>query len=177
MVLKIDQSEALQWTSLSSASFASAVEAEIGNPVGGDLRYNSTKITPWRRWVQFLDLAVELPGGLGFHPCITGRLCRELSLSGLPRDVEIPALEVLSLVAQRMPYIDGGALRGRVASQIGMTLDRRRISRVLSMALRDLQEEGVLELRVRGDASGLIELAADDRPALSVLNIVLRGDV
>lgn len=175
MTLKIDQAQAMDWTSRAVDDFASAIEKDIGNPVGGDLRYNGTKVTAWRRWVQFLDLAVELPGGLGFQPCVTGRVARELARSDLARDVEIPATEVLSVLARRMPYLDGGALQAKVASQVGVTIDRRRVSRLLSIALRDLQDEGVLELRVRGDASGLIELAADDRPAKGVLNIVLKG--
>jgi hypothetical protein len=175
MFLKIDQLQSLDWTSKSTESFASAIEADIGNSVGGELRYNQTKITAWRRWTQFLDLALEMPGNLGFQPCITGRVARELSRSGLARAVELPAREVLSKLAARMPYIDGGALQTKVAGQMGVTRDDRRVSRLLSMALRDLEDEGMLELRVRGDASGLIELAADDRPAVSVLHIVLTG--
>ena len=177
MSLKIDQDQSLEWTSRNADSFANAIEADVGNPVGGDLRYNGTKITAWRRWIQFLDLAVDLPGGLGFYPCIAGRVLRELSRSDLARNVELPVNEVLAALAHRMPYIDGGILQATVARQIGVTLDRSRVSRLLSMALRDLADEGILKLHARGDASGFVELAADERPAATVLGITLQGAV
>lgn len=175
MILKVDQMQSLEWTGQGPDRTASMIEADIGNPAGGDLRYNRTKITAWRRWTQFLDLAIELPGGFGFYPCMTGRVRRELARSALARDVELPAGEVLAELARRMPYLDGGSLQAPVVARMGFTPDRRDVSRLLSMALRDLADDELIELRVRGDASGIVRLAADDRPQTSVQHIVLKG--
>lgn len=174
MTLKIEQRQSMQWCSGSADAFAAEIEGDIGNPVGGTLRYNPTKITPWRRWIQFLDLAVELPGNLGLQPCVTGRLTRELTRSSLPRDTEIPVQDFLAATARLMPYLDGGALHAAVAGRMNVTTDRRKVSRLLSMALRDLAEADLIELRVRGDSASTVELASDDRPAVTVLGVVLK---
>ncbi|MCY1646666.1 hypothetical protein OVA11_06125 [Caulobacter sp. SL161] len=177
MVMKVDQMGSLEWTGRGNDAVANMIEADIGNPVGGDLRYNRTKITAWRRWAQFLDVAVELPGNLGLYPCFTGRVRRELARSSLPRDVELPVGDVLAELARRMPYVDGGVLQPAIASRMGVKTDRMRVSMLLSMALRDLTEDDAIELRVRGDASGVVRLTADDRKELSVQSVVLNGGV
>lgn len=175
MLLEIDKRQSLHWTAQTAATFANAAENDIGNPSGGDLRINGTKVPPWRRWVQVMDLAVNLPGDLGFYPTLTGRLTREIERMDLPRDIEIPIADFLTAAARAMPYIDGGALQEVVLKKTGQKPDRRRISRLLSMGLRDLADAGRIELVIRGDAANTFELAADDRSAASVLGIVLKG--
>lgn len=172
-VVKTDQRQSLQWCAGSADTIAADIEHDIGNPVGGTLRYNPTKINAWRRWIQFLDLAIELPGNLGLQPSITGRLMRELARSELPRETEIPVQDFLATIARAMPYVDGGALHAAVAARMGTTVERRKVSRLMSMALRDLADDGHIELRVRGDSANTVELAIDDRPALTVLAVVL----
>ncbi|WP_304051303.1 hypothetical protein, partial [Jatrophihabitans endophyticus] len=73
----------------------------------------------------------------------------------------------------RMPYVDGGSLHRRALSRRGAAPPRR-VSRLLSVALRDLHDEGVLQLRVTGDATGLTELAPDVHPIRTVQTIVLK---
>lgn len=175
MSMEIDRRQSLQWCSESADGFAAAVEKSIGNPVGGELRFNRTKVPPWRRWLQFLNLAIELPGSLGFYPCVSGRLARVLALSNLARDAEIPIADFMNAVAAAMPYLDGGALQNVVSSKSGANLERRKVSRLLSMALRDLEDDGVIDLVMRGDAANTFELAADDRPAKTVLAVVVKG--
>lgn len=175
MLLEIDKRQSLLWTAQTAAAFANAAENDIGNPAGGELRINGTKVPPWRRWIQVMDLAVNLPGDLGFHPTLTGRLIREIDRMDLPRDIEIPFADFLAAAARAMPYIDGGALQDVVLKKTGQKPDRRRISRLLSMGLRDLADAGRIDLVIRGDAANTFELAADDRSAASVLGIVLKG--
>lgn len=175
MLLEIDKRQSLHWTAQSASAFATAAENDIGNPAGGELRINGTKVTPWRRWIQLMDLAVDLPGDLGFHPTLTGRLSREIERMALLRDVEIPLSEFLAAVAKAMPYVDGGALQTVVLNKTGQKVERRKISRLMSMGLRDLADAGQIELVVRGDAANTYELAADDRSAASVLGIILKG--
>jgi len=175
MLLEIDKRQSLLWTAESAPNFAKAAENDIGNPVGGELRINPTKITPWQRWIQVMDLAIDLPGNLGFYPTLTGRLVREIEGMDLPKDTEIPFGNFLAAAARAMPYIDGGALHELVLKKTGQKTDSRRLSRLLSMGLRDLADASRIELVIRGDAINTFELAADDRPAASVLGIVLKG--
>lgn len=175
MVLEIDKRQSLHWTAQTAAAFATAAENDIGNPAGGELRINATKVPPWRRWIQLMDLALDLPGDLGFHPTLTGRLAREMARMDIPRNVEIPLSDFLASVARAMPYVDGGALQAEVLKKTGQRVERRRISRLLSMGLRDLADAGEIELVIRGDAANTYELAADDRSAASVLGIIVKG--
>jgi hypothetical protein len=123
--------------------------------------FNEYQMAPFWRWIALVGLAVDLPGG-GFHPSVAPRLARELAQSGLPAGEELPIRQVLEVVAERMPYMDGGRLFTVAAEKIGLPAKMRAISPILSTALRDLAEEGVLILGSRADAAGLVALA-DDR--------------
>ena len=65
-------------------------------------------------WMGFLGLAVQLPVRLSFHPDVTRRVDIELRRAALPTGVPLPVETVLQTLAQRMPYLDRGALRARV---------------------------------------------------------------
>jgi hypothetical protein len=123
--------------------------------------FNEYKMAPFWRWIALIGLAVDLPGG-GFHPSVAPRLTLELDQAGLPSGEEIPIRQVLEVVAERMPYMDGGRLFAVAAEKIGLPAQTRAISPILSTAFRDLDEEGILTLGSRADAAGLVALA-DDR--------------
>lgn len=154
--------------------FGDKVEEALGDPSVSERRFNSTKQTPWRRWMCFLGLGVELPVQAKFHPCVTPRLDIELGRSGLPVGAPLPVRDVLQVIGQRMPYIDNGALRASVAAVRGLPLDQNRVSRLLSTGLRDLHDEGRLELSSHGDATGYVDLAPSFHKVKSVLTITLR---
>jgi hypothetical protein len=180
VVAEVERRRSTAWAGANPQEFADAVEHAIGGgqDASGDRRFNSTKIPAWRRWIVFMGLGVDLPGNIGFYPYIAERLARELSASGLPTDVDLPAAEPLELIAQRMPYIDGGFLFLQIASRTGLHLPARRISRLLSIALRDLHDEGMIVLGMRGDASDLLELAPDGQhPIRNIQTIRLVGQV
>ncbi len=122
--------------------------------------FNESKMPPFWRWIALVGLAVSLPGG-GFHPYVAPRLARELAQAGLPSGEEIPIRPFLDVIAERMPYVDGGRLFTVAAEKIGLSTPTRAISPILSTALRDLTEEGILTLGSRTDASGLVQLAED----------------
>ena len=124
-------------------------------------RFNDTKIAPWRAWLNCLGLQQDLPAG-GTYPYVAERLSRELSHAGLATNRELSASDVLEVVAQRMPYLDGGHLLNETLRRSGVTPPRR-LTRILSVALRDLHDEGRLKMGLRGDSSGAIQLAADPR--------------
>lgn len=157
--LKADSS-GTDWAA--AGDFADLVEADLGNAQTGDARrFNDTKQTAWRRWMGFLGLAVQLPVRLGFHPDVTRRVAIELGRAGLPTGVPLPVDTVLQTLAQRMPYLDRGALRARVAAATSIKDDPKRLSHLLSAALRELHDEGRIELDRRGDATGYVDLAPD----------------
>lgn len=162
------------WTGASD--FADRVEAALGDPQAGDARrFNSTKQTPWRRWMCFLGLGVDLPGRQGFHAHVTQRVDLELRRAELPLDVALPIHEVLDVLGRRMPYLDRGVLRAEVAARSGKNDDRDRLSLLLSTALRELHDEGRLELDRRGDAAGYVDLAPDPfHDVKSVLTLTLK---
>jgi hypothetical protein len=123
--------------------------------------FNEYKMAPFWRWITLVGLAVVLPAG-GYHPSVAARLGRELALSDLPTETEIPIRQVLDVIAERMPYLDGGKLFAAAAEGLGLPAQARSLSPVLSTALRDLDEVGELTLGYRKDAPGLVSLA-DDR--------------
>lgn len=174
MSTEVDVRQATAWVSASREEFADAADAAIGGGAGpqGERRFNSTKLASWRRWMGFVGLSVELPSPLGFQPHLAERLSRELARSGLPCDVELPVGVVLEALSERMPYADGGSLYRTAMARRGGT-PTRRVSRLLSVALRDLHDEGRLRLGVTGDATGLRELAPDLHAVNSVQTILL----
>jgi hypothetical protein len=124
-------------------------------------RFNEYKFAPFWRWMILVGLAVDLPND-GPHPYVAPRLARELTKADLPRGEQVPIGQVLQVIAKQMPYLDGGALYHSAAEKIGLPAQGRTVSPILSTALRDLDEDGVLSLGARADAAGLVNLA-DDR--------------
>lgn len=165
-----------EWAAASD--FADQVEAALGDPKAaeGARRFNSTKQAQWRRWMRLLGLAVELPTRLSFHPSVADRLRIELERAELPVGSPLPATEVMTAIGRRMPYLDRGTLRADIAARCGLANDSARVSRLMSNALRDLHDEGVIELVSRGDATGYLDLSPDPfHPVQSVLTITLSG--
>lgn len=175
---EVEAQQSTGWIgSAQNDQFADAADLGIGARPDrqGMRRFNATKVTPWRRWMTFLGLAADFPRGLGFYPYVADRLSRELSRSGMRTGEEVPIATVLEIVARRMPYLDGGRMFEAASARRENAPQGRRLSAILSIALRDLHDEGGLELRVRGDATDLRDLSRDDLHAVkSVQTIVLK---
>ncbi|MFS2108093.1 hypothetical protein ACCC88_00270 [Sphingomonas sp. Sphisp140] len=127
---------------------------------------NPTNITAWRRWLTFIGLGVPLP----LHqtpelPVPTIRLARELeraSTSGeISAGAEITAEAFLAFIAKHMPYLDRGRLFVAACQRIGHPTPARQASPLLSLALRDLHDEGTIRLALAGDAGTHIRLTPD----------------
>lgn len=135
-------------------------------PEGQPGRFNSTRYARWRDWIALIGLGVDLPitrGQSSFYPYVTVRLNRELGdlRNHLGIGEEIPADIFLNALVQRMPYLDGGHLFTEATRRIGWSPLTRQLSIVVSSALRELDDEGVLELRMLGDAPNAIALHRD----------------
>ena len=146
------------WT---ADEFADKADAAL-TPTGwnGDKRFNATKRAPWRRWIEFMGLGYPLPSGHAY-PYVTARLERQLCLGAVPIGKELSAGEFMRAVSKHLPYLDGGSLFVEYASRLNLRMPDRSLSRLLSSALRDLQDDGVITLIVRGDSSENYTLAAD----------------
>jgi len=167
--------QGVSWVgALTDKQFADSVEAHLtsrDDTAADGRRFNGTKLAPLRRWTAFLGLSVELPGE-GDYPSVSERLSRELVREGLPVGEELPAATLLATIAKRMPYLDGGALFEAMTERMGVGRSTRTLSPVLSHALRDLDEEGLIEIGARGDATGLVWLAPDRFSAVSTMQFV-----
>ncbi|MCO6440209.1 MAG: hypothetical protein J5I81_03790 [Nitrococcus mobilis] len=134
-------------------------------PEGQPGRFNSTRYTRWRDWIAFTGLGVDLPipRGQSFYPSATVRLDRELEALRHRFGIgeQVPADMFLDALVQRMPYLDGGHLFLEAAGRIGWSPPARQLSIVFSSALRELDDEGVLELKMLGDAPNAFALHHD----------------
>lgn len=141
--------------------FADMVDAGlIGDDKGGRLM-NSTKITPWRRWLRFLGLGAPMPDGTIDFPTPATRIALELKRAGVREGTTLPAEEFLWLLARRCPYLDRGRLFVQACERIGFTPPPRGLSALLSCGLRDLQADGVISLNLSGDAADSVSLIGD----------------
>jgi hypothetical protein len=165
IVARSEQTRGTAWLhAATNKAFAEALNAVLpgrADTSAEGRRFNEYKFAPFWRWMILVGLAVELPSD-GPHPYVAPRLARELTKSDLPRGDQIPIGRVLEVIAKRMPYLDGGTLYNSAADKLGLPAQGRAVSPILSTALRDLDEEGVLALGARADAAGLVNLA-DDR--------------
>jgi hypothetical protein len=141
-------------------------------------RFNTTKYPRWRDWIAFTGLGTDLPGTPTFYPYITERLQRELPSMAqeLGTGHEVHAADFLAALRRRMPYVDGGALFETAARRIGWSPSPRQISQVPSIALRELHDEGLIELKMYGDTRDAYSLAPDPTHRLAAFHtVVLQG--
>lgn len=143
-------------------------EDEDGRPM------NEFKAVAWRRWLAFLGLGVPIPlANAPDFPSPAARILRELHRAGMADGAERGAQDFLRVLAERMPYLDGGKLFSQACERIGHVHSPRSLSPLLSAALRDLHDEGSLILRPRGDASDAVRLTDDPAHPVQTFNLVI----
>lgn len=175
IAVRSQQEQGIGWLhALSRRELADAVETHLtarDDTATDGRRFNDTKIAPFWRWIAFLGLSVDLPVD-GDHPYVAGRLSRELARTELPIGEELPGDTIVKAVADRMPYLDGGAGFLAMADRMNVRRSARLLSPLLSTALRDLHEEGRITIGVRGDAADLITLAPDRFSSVSTVQFI-----
>jgi hypothetical protein len=177
IIASIEQQNSTSWLNESTAKeLAGKINEGLPdlpkNKQSEDRRFNDTKLTPWKRWIEFLGLGFDTDL-VGFYPAIAGRLKRELTF--FDSEKELGVNQFLGALAKRMPYIDGGSVYGSAVARLRLTRSPPRLSRVLSTALRELHDEKILELRTLGDAANAISLWKDSHEISSVLTVRLKG--
>lgn len=164
LVARSDQAGSMAWMhEMNADTFANAaVEGLLGMDDDGGVKINKEKVVAWRRWLVFLGLATPLPSPLipQSQPSPASRLRRELVRAGAA-GTTLGAQEFMAVVAERLPYLDRGRLFLQACERLGRPPSKQRLSPMLSIALRDLEDEGSLEMAQLGDAGGIIQLAED----------------
>ncbi len=164
MVARSDQAGSMAWMNeMSADAFANAaVEGLLGLDDDGGVKINKEKVVAWRRWLMFLGLATPLPSPLSpqSQPSPATRLRRELVRAGAAGNT-LDAQEFMGIVAMRLPYLDRGRLFLQACERIGRRPAPQRLSPMLSVALRDLEDEGSLEMSQLGDSSRIVQLTED----------------
>lgn len=175
LAARSDREGGLEWIyELGREEFADDANAAlVGQDDDGRLM-NTTKIPAWRRWLAFLGLGVPLPlANTPDFPTPTERLARELERAAIPPGTVLSGEQFLTLVAGRMPYLDRGRLFVQACQRIGHVPSSRRLSPLLSLALRDLHEDETLKLTLSGDSSTHIQLATDPVPSVEAFTAVI----
>ncbi|MEJ1934327.1 hypothetical protein WDZ92_29370 [Nostoc sp. NIES-2111] len=160
-----------QWT---PDAFADAADKALpeGDDDDGQRRMNRTKLPAWRRWLIALGLYVPMPTPAQPHPSPESRLSRELRELGSEEAGNWPADMFVMHLARRMPYLDGGRMYTNAAKRMGLAAGERRLSPLLSAALRGLHDEGSLTLHFLGDAAGFLQLWPDRTHRLQAFHAV-----
>ena len=154
---------------LTASALAREIAAGLGRSDEGEdeKSFNTTKFSAWKDWMGFLGLGwLDLPGVSGFLLDPARRLEEEF-LTLLPAQGRLDASTFLALMAQKFPYLDGGT-NFEAACATGLQHPPTgQLSRILSQALRALEDRGQVRLDMDGDAKKGIGLFPD---ALSRIN-------
>jgi hypothetical protein len=142
---------------------AREVAAGLGRKSEGDddKVFNTTKLSAWKDWMAFLGLGWnDLPGVTGFMP--DPSRCIEEELQALiPSDSRLEAGTFLAAIAKTLPYLDGGSLFEEACKKGLSRPPVGQLSRMLSQAIRALEENAVLRCEMEGDAKNSISLFPD----------------
>lgn len=144
---------------------------------GGTHSFNKDRYPRWRDWIGLIGLGLDCPkrGGDHFLPFASERLRIELSASTaqFPIGEPVTAERFVRLCAECMPYLDTGALFGRAARRIDWAPTARALGPVFSDALRDLHDQGLVELRMAGDTADAFRLSDDPAHTIKAFSAVV----
>ncbi|KIG17584.1 hypothetical protein DB30_03065 [Enhygromyxa salina] len=185
VVLETERTGNTDWLAQSSAAIATSINRILAHGESGAQRvFNNTKAPAWRAWMVALGLAIEGGNTLPYlFPQPAQRLIRELPAiaDAHGRGVEIPAATFMAEMGRRMPYLDGGQVYARVAAQFAEVHSWRLragwVTTVVSEALRDLHDEGTIELVARADAADALSLHREIGSSLrSFVGVIVRDE-
>lgn len=155
-----------------------AISAGLRINAGDQPAMNSTKLTAWRRWMMLLGLLARVPvSSMREVPIPTRRLARELERGGFKPGEKVEADDFVARVASRMPYLDGGALFAAAADKMGHRRSPTSLSPPFSLALQELHDRNVIQLRAMGDQSKAMRLSGDATHLLSSFHFVEIGSL
>ena len=160
VALKCDQHRSLSWfcDHLEVSAFADDVRTAAATSNPGGALFNATKYAPWRRWMVNLGLIEDIGHG-SLIPDVSRRLRSEIARAAPPIPSTQSATQFVGWVRTRLPFLPGGRLFADVTKHASRPSD---CGVLLSAALRNLRDEGVIKLTTVGDAAGQVTLTPDD---------------
>lgn len=178
MLVQIEAHDGTAWLELAAKDKAARINAGVRHDEAEDeddnaKRFNSTKASPWRRWMIFLGLGVQLKGEV--YPYPAERMLREIAAARTEDAMveELPLEDFLAQMAKRMPYLDGGRLFEASAAALKLPRPDATVSRVTSGTLRDLHDDQRITLLTIGDTRRTVKLASEPHPVRSATAIRL----
>ncbi|WP_400766989.1 hypothetical protein [Methylosinus sporium] len=179
MVVLTEAKQGTSWLDLNAKDRAAEINAAVRAPETDEdddekKRFNATKSSPWKRWMIFLGLGVPMPRS-DLYPYPAQRLEREIGRLRADETMpKAPEVEVfMTRISERMPYLDSGRLFLASVDRVRLPPLGRRISRVLSGALRDLHDDKRLVLDAIGDAKETYALAQEPHAVRSIKTVTL----
>ena len=158
---------------LGRGEFADSANAALASEDEDGRLMNTTKVVAWRRWLQFIGLGIPLPlTSAADFPSPVARITRELARAHIEGGATMPAEQFLALLAGRMPYLDRGRLFIQACQRISHVPSASRLGCLLSSALRDLHDEGTVQLTLSGDASTHVLLVNDPAHSMNAFTAV-----
>lgn len=146
------------WTRSKAEEFADQINKALVEAGDNDAEksMNPTKLPPWRRWMTFLGLQIQILKG-EYVPYTTAALEREV-INNLPKGQEISAKDLLSEISKKMPYLDAGEIHEKVCKRSGFEADASVCSPILSAALIEMEDDKKIKITAVGDTAGYVSL-------------------
>lgn len=133
----------------SNVDLASAFNSEINFNDDNPNKYNDTNINAWKTWASFLGYGYQ-HGGVVI-PNTSVRLSDVLlNQSDLEKGKFIPFANFMSWLAQASPELDGGEIFNN--NKGNTVLPAQHLSLGLSIGLRALHDQGIIELKYQSDS-------------------------
>ena len=174
VAVEAQRRQGLEWLwEMGRDEFADALDnALVGEDEDGRLM-NTTKVPAWRRWLRAMGLGVPMPDRGVDYPSAARRVGIELRRAGVAPGTTMSAEDFVRLVAGRCPYLDRGRLFVLACRRAGYEPPPRSLSPVLSVAIRDLEWDGVIETRLSGDAADSLSMSLDPSVVQPTFNSVV----
>jgi len=163
----------------------SMVEAMLvgltGDDDDGSRPMNTTKLPAWQRWLVFIGLCEDLPTPSKsnfWHFSPARRIARELARAEVEVDMPMSGSDFMRLIALRCPYLDGGRKYAQACTSIGYTHGPRELSAALTVGLRELEADGILDFNLIGDSSDALYFVPDPSFRTNSFNrVTVRGSI
>ncbi len=181
VILQMEEEQSTNWLrDWTAKKLADFLDLAIRAGAEGSRAFNTTKLPAWREWLEGVGLAWNSQNEQTLKqllPDPVPRLQRELPHIAADFGVgrEIPPYDFLRALGRRMPYLDGGAILKELSERMKRPLPEDRVTLVLARALRELEEDGALELVSRGDAATrVLQIpAVGTWPAKTVVGVIV----
>jgi len=163
---------------MTASDLARDIAAALGrNDASEDEKsFNTTKLPAWKDWMSFLGLGWnDLPGTRGFLPDPSKRIEEELLIL-IPSKARLDAATFIAPIAEAFPYLDGGVLFREACDTAQVRPPQGQLSRVLSQALRALENNEVLKCGMEGDSKKGVALFPDPLSSRNNFSYVERGE-